>query len=163
MPKQRKLLRKSGATPFAVSHSLFGAAGGESGTALAREASLVVGMHPDEATEDIVDAAIAARTPFAVVPCCVFSRLFSNRRLRGGAFVTTHAQLCEYLLAKHPNARVADLPFAGKSRVVYVDRYEASEVPSPSQPAAEPQRQSAGAVCVPCAAEPEDATDANTV
>ena len=28
-------------------------------------------MHPDEATEPIVDKAISERKPFAVVPCCV--------------------------------------------------------------------------------------------
>ena len=33
-------------------------------------------MHPDEVTECIVDAALGAGKPFAVVPCCVFSRRF---------------------------------------------------------------------------------------
>ena len=34
----------------------------------------VVGLHPDEATEAIVDCALAHGKPFAVVPCCVFPR-----------------------------------------------------------------------------------------
>ena len=34
----------------------------------------LVGLHPDEATEAIVDCALANRKPFAVVPCCVFPR-----------------------------------------------------------------------------------------
>ena len=43
--------------------------------------ALVVGLHPDEATDAIVDAALAAGKPFAVVPCCVFPSLFPHRRL----------------------------------------------------------------------------------
>ncbi|KAK3250706.1 hypothetical protein CYMTET_39925 [Cymbomonas tetramitiformis] len=47
--------------------------------------SMVVGMHPDQATEAIVDCARELgkrwRQPFAVVPCCVFPRLFPLRRV----------------------------------------------------------------------------------
>ena len=117
---QRKLLRRSGQRPFEVAHELFGEAGGDASAQRAQRAKLVLGMHPDEVTETIVDAALAARTPFAVVPCCVFSRLFPHRRLPSGQFVTTHAQLCEYLRAKDPeHIRITTLPFAGKSTVVY--------------------------------------------
>ena len=77
-------------------------------------------MHPDEATEPIVDAALRARTPFAVVPCCVFSRIFQHRRLSNGQAVTTHEQFCEYLRQKAPaHIRTCRLPFHGKSTVVY--------------------------------------------
>ena len=41
-----------------------------------------VGMHPDQATDAIVDLCLAAQKPFAVVPCCVFPRLFNTRVLR---------------------------------------------------------------------------------
>ena len=37
----------------------------------------VIGLHPDEATEAIVDCALAHNKPFAVVPCCVFPRCAS--------------------------------------------------------------------------------------
>ena len=58
--------------------------------ALAREASCIVGMHPDQATEGIVDAALQAGCPFAVVPCCVFPTLFAARRMAAdGRRVTT--------------------------------------------------------------------------
>ena len=120
---QRKRLRKSGQPPFRVLRALFGEAGGEAGMALAHAAKVVVGMHPDEVTEAIVDAAIAARTPFAVVPCCVFSRLFPSRRLRSGEPVASHPSFVRYLCEKHPNARTACLGFAGKSTVVYVRDY----------------------------------------
>ena len=36
------------------------------------DCDVLVGMHPDQATEPIVDAALAMGKPFAVVPCCVF-------------------------------------------------------------------------------------------
>jgi hypothetical protein len=146
---QRKRLRKSGQPSFGVAHEFFGEAGGEASAALARDAALIVGMHPDEVTEVIVDAALAARTPFAVVPCCVdaltrssprrtgallalictcararvrqvFSRIFPHRRLPGSdAPVRTHEQLCAYLRSKDPSIRLGKLPFAGKSTVVY--------------------------------------------
>lgn len=43
---------------------------------------VVVGMHPDQATEPIVDFALAAGKPFAIVPCCVFPRENPRRRVR---------------------------------------------------------------------------------
>jgi hypothetical protein len=41
--------------------------------------SVIVGMHPDQATEAIADFALRRDVPFAVVPCCVFPRLFPRR------------------------------------------------------------------------------------
>jgi hypothetical protein len=40
----------------------------------------IVSLHPDEATDSIVDIAIELRIPFCIVPCCVFARLFSHRQ-----------------------------------------------------------------------------------
>jgi len=37
---------------------------------------LILGLHPDEATDDIVDMALKFGKSFAVVPCCVFSTKF---------------------------------------------------------------------------------------
>lgn len=37
-------------------------------------ADLLVGLHPDEATEDIVRQAVRLRVGFVVVPCCVLPR-----------------------------------------------------------------------------------------
>ncbi len=91
------------------------------------ECSVVLGMHPDQATDAIVDFALERGKPFAVVPCCTYSREFPARRRppsptnpRGGGAVTTHAHLVEYLLAKAPGAcRTATLPFGGMNTVVY--------------------------------------------
>jgi hypothetical protein len=62
--------------------------------------SVVVGMHPDQATEPIVDLALAHGKPFAVVPCCVFARETPGRRCRDGTPVEQHAEFCVYLSEK---------------------------------------------------------------
>jgi hypothetical protein len=90
-------------------------------------ASVVVGLHPDQATDAAVDFALARNLPFAVVPCCAYSKDFPHRRRppgpgrpKGGGAVTTTEHLVEYLAAKAPGlARVAVLPFEGKNKVVY--------------------------------------------
>lgn len=41
---------------------------------------LIVGMHPDEATGEIVEFAVKNRLPFAIVPCCVKGRHAKNVR-----------------------------------------------------------------------------------
>lgn len=83
--------------------------------------SLVIGLHPDEATEHIVDYALEAGVPFAVVPCCVFPRLFPDRRLQQAGQlvpVTSYAELVNYLTAKGQAQRDV-LGFVGANVVVY--------------------------------------------
>ena len=91
---------------------------GPLGEAIAR-CDVLVGMHPDQATEPVVDAAIALDKPFAVVPCCVFPELFPDRRTADGAPVRTYVEFVDYLVAKHPDAKLGYLPFKGRNRVVY--------------------------------------------
>ena len=43
-------------------------------------AQVVLGLHPDQATEPIVDQALQASKSFAVMPCCVFPTLAPHRR-----------------------------------------------------------------------------------
>ena len=43
---------------------------------------LIIGMHPDQATEPIIDMALKYKKPFAVVPCCVFAHENPHRRLK---------------------------------------------------------------------------------
>jgi hypothetical protein len=54
-----------------------------------KNTKLIVGMHPDQATEEIVIQALKADIPFAIVPCCVYPSLFPNRKLKDGTFVNT--------------------------------------------------------------------------
>jgi len=80
---------------------------------------LLVGMHPDQATEGIIDAALELNLPFAVVPCCTFPELFPNRRTSAGELVASYSDFINYLCAKHPSIRRAFLPFKGRNQVLY--------------------------------------------
>ena len=83
--------------------------------------SAIVALHPDEATDAIVDTAVRLRIPFLIVPCCVFNRLFPNRRIpdRPNDPVSTHNDLIEYLLRKDPSIQKATLPFEGSNTVLW--------------------------------------------
>lgn len=108
--------------------------------------SLVLGLHPDQATDPILEFALEVGAPFAIVPCCVFARLFPGRRLWGppgggatdsssgsggggvgeGAFdrgvpVESYPQLVEYLVQRS-GAERAVLGFEGANVVVYRTR-----------------------------------------
>ena len=53
-----------------------------------------------QATEWIVDTALAQGKPFAVVPCCVFADDFPARIAADGTPVTSYAAFLDYLQAK---------------------------------------------------------------
>ena len=110
---------------------------------LLKSCACVVAMHPDEATDSVMDAALACNKPFAVVPCCVFASKFSSRRLparnlqagpdmlsdvagddrsapKPSRPVETYEELLEYLEAKHPRIERAFLPFEGRRVVLFM-------------------------------------------
>ncbi|KAG7354233.1 hypothetical protein IV203_003589 [Nitzschia inconspicua] len=78
-------------------------------------ASALVGLHPDEATADIVKEAVQLRIPFMVVPCCVFARLFPHRRKRDGNPVNTYEDLLQYLQEMDPSIQRMTLPLEGRN------------------------------------------------
>ena len=98
-----------------------------------QNASLIIGLHSDGATEAIVDAALSYNKPFVVVPCCVFPNLFNNRFItvqehdKSGDLkekqipVRTHEQFCAYLLNKNPRFRKDVLPFEGRNIAIWWD------------------------------------------
>ena len=92
---------------------------------LVQNASLLIGLHADGATEAIVDAALQCRKPFVVVPCCVFPSLFSRRSLTQpdgtNVQVRSHEQFCQYLLAKDPRFVREVLPFEGRNVAIWWD------------------------------------------
>ncbi len=90
---------------------------------VAREADVIVGLHPDQPTADIVTYCVAHRKPFAVVPCCVFNRLFPHRRLKCGRSVHSREDLIEYLCEMHPSIKTEKLPFEGANIMVYCFDY----------------------------------------
>ena len=70
-----------------------------------------VGLHPDEATDAIVDVALQLNIPFAVVPCCVFPNSFAHvRSSNNGASVAAdgHRSLAS-------RARRSAVPFPAAS------------------------------------------------
>ncbi|KAF9925300.1 hypothetical protein FBU30_004937 [Linnemannia zychae] len=64
------------------------------------KASILIGMHPDQATEPIVTMALKHNKPFAVVPCCVFAHENPDRRLANGGTVNTTLEFIQYLTEK---------------------------------------------------------------
>lgn len=84
--------------------------------------SLVMGLHPDQATEPILEFAVQQQLPFAVMPCCVFPRLFPDRRLQqaDGSLVpvSSYEQLVAYLVQRG-GAQRSVLGFEGANTVVY--------------------------------------------
>lgn len=87
-------------------------------------ASFIVGVHPDQVTESLVDAAVLLKIPFAVVPCCVFTKLFPARRTPAGEPVRTYEELVQYLKSKHKNVVQDTLPFLGRNIVLHCSTYD---------------------------------------
>ncbi len=86
-------------------------------------APLIVGLHPDQPTEDALDTAWLLGKPCAVVPCCVFPSLRAERRGKDGEAVVTYPQFVDYLSRKFGGAvKVAYLPLEGRNRVVYLSQ-----------------------------------------
>ncbi|CAJ1343963.1 unnamed protein product [Effrenium voratum] len=75
-----------------------------------RSCGLILGFHPDQATEACIDLALTLQRPFAVCPCCVFPKEFPQRELHGQK-VKTYPDFIEYLQQKHPAMRRVDLCF----------------------------------------------------
>ena len=99
------------------------------------DCAAIVGLHPDEPTEAIVQAALAHGRPFAVVPCCAFGRLFQPRKMASGGGVRKQSAFVAYLQEKDPRIRRTRLPFAGKSEVLFM---AADDYLRPRQPAPRP-------------------------
>ena len=80
---------------------------------------LIIGMHPDEATNDIVDVAVENKINFCVVPCCVFHSKFPERKLKNGKEVIEYNDLIEFLLEKEKDIGIDFLNIEGRNRVLY--------------------------------------------
>jgi len=99
---------------------------------LVRSASILVGMHPDEATEAVIDTSLRLGKPFAILPCCVFRNLNSERleiirrKKRDGGVdpFRSYNTFCQYLLDDKPPTGIQfeteNLPFEGRNKVIYL-------------------------------------------
>jgi hypothetical protein len=74
-------------------------------------AKLIVGFHPDQATDPCLEIAQELGIPFCVIPCCVFPKEFPHRALADGTRVKYYSQLIEYLESKHPSIQKEKLNF----------------------------------------------------
>ena len=84
-------------------------------------------MHPDQATEGIMAFAKAHGKPFAIVPCCVFPALFSDRRVPADEPAEDRA---EDRAESAPLGKDAGVPVTRLAQLVR-DEYQSS-APSPS-------------------------------
>jgi len=82
---------------------------------LRHQTTALVALHPDEATAEIVQQAVTNRIPFLVVPCCVFARLFPERKTKNGQSVSTYENLLEYLQEMDTSIQRTTLSFGGKN------------------------------------------------
>jgi hypothetical protein len=73
--------------------------------------TLVVGFHPDQATDACMDLAILLNIPYCIVPCCVFPCEFPHRQRPDGCRVRCYEELIVYLQKKDARARLTLLPF----------------------------------------------------
>ena len=98
--------------------------------------SMIAGMHPDEATEAVIDTSLRLGKPFAILPCCVFRNLNLERQEfrkqkqlgRGGTDpFRSYSTFCNYLLRDKAPAGIRfqneNLPFEGRNKVVYMLSY----------------------------------------
>mmetsp|Transcript_15044 Transcript_15044/g.30618 ORF Transcript_15044/g.30618 Transcript_15044/m.30618 type:complete len:377 (+) Transcript_15044:166-1296(+) len=89
---------------------------------LIRQCKLLVGLHPDQATEAIIDLSQRrGNVPFALLPCCVMPSLFPTRRQRHEDPVRSYRTFCQYLIDKGEgcNYKAIHLPFDGRNKVIY--------------------------------------------
>ncbi|KAJ8657052.1 hypothetical protein O0I10_007131 [Lichtheimia ornata] len=95
------------------------------------QAGLLIGLHSDQATEPIVDAALKMGKPFAVIPCCVFHHENRHRRLSNGNEVVTTEDFIQYLSEKDTHGQgvieKAYLGFEGKNVVLFWRPYVTSQ------------------------------------
>jgi hypothetical protein len=85
---------------------------------------LLLGLHPDQCTEDIINVALRSNTSFAVVPCCVYPDLFPNRHYWDNGLskpmpVRTYDEFLKYLIQKDDGIKMTTLPIEGKNVVLY--------------------------------------------
>ena len=76
------------------------------------EEDVIVGMHPDEATGEIVHAALKFHKPFAIIPCCVKGK--ESRGLARGDYIQWINKL--RLIGK---CQIKALRFSGRNIVLF--------------------------------------------
>lgn len=83
---------------------------------LLENSSIIIGLHPDQATEYIIDYCLKYKKPFAVIPCCVFfkSKLFKHRK-----HIKTYQKFIQFLINKNKQIKQKQLGFPGRNICLY--------------------------------------------
>lgn len=89
------------------------------GNMLLQNCVAVVGMHPDEATDDIIKYAMRYNKPWVICPCCVFPKTFTQRKLASGRAVKSYEDLCNYIKNICDGVNEITLDFEGRNKVYY--------------------------------------------
>lgn len=101
---------------------------------LVERSSVIAGMHPDQATEAIIDTSLRLGKPFAMLPCCVFKNLNPKRislreEIRNGGGkdpFRSYNTFCHYLLKEKAPVGIRfeteNLPFEGRNKVVFLKK-----------------------------------------
>jgi hypothetical protein len=100
--------------------------------------SLLAGMHPDGATEAIIQTSLRIGVPFAILPCCFSRKLFPKRVKKNKSDpqprhnekivdpYQSYSIFCQHLLEMAPvglQFEVENLPFQGRNKVIYFSNY----------------------------------------
>jgi len=92
---------------------------GEGTKRLWEECSVVIALHPDEATSPVALEAIRHGKPFAIVPCCVYRTQFPNRLTPNLKPVVSYEELCDHLEELGPRIKREQLDIPGRNTVLY--------------------------------------------
>ena len=81
---------------------------------------VVLGLHPDQATEPIVDLSLKHNKSFAILPCCVFPNLYPKYMMVDDQKqeVVTYVQFIEYLQGKNKDISIDYLKFKGRNKIL---------------------------------------------
>lgn len=75
---------------------------------------LIVGLHPDHATGEIIEYGLKTGIPICIVPCCALGK-FSDKIER-----RSYAQWMNILKQKIPNHKITDLPIRGRNKIIWI-------------------------------------------
>jgi hypothetical protein len=123
--EQRLLLHPSSPLPPFIPPGmvaeLFGA--GHFAPPPASTVAFILGFHPDQATEPILNWALEERAPFFIVPCCVMGKEAPAPRYLDGAPVTSYEAFFTFLVEKARRAgcpvQIARLGITGRNAALF--------------------------------------------
>eukprot|EP01060_Flectonema_neradi_P010006 TRINITY_DN1714_c0_g2_i4.p1 TRINITY_DN1714_c0_g2~~TRINITY_DN1714_c0_g2_i4.p1 ORF type:complete len:675 (+),score=98.43 TRINITY_DN1714_c0_g2_i4:76-2100(+) len=80
-----------------------------------QKCTLIIGLHPDGPTEDIINYALLNKKNFVIIPCCVFAESNKHRVLKNGQIVRSYEDFITYLCEKDSRIRKLTLTIAGRN------------------------------------------------